>query len=118
MQTYRSTEVFVAGGMPTLTYVPRSKRKLEAKLRAVSDHLCKLVTVTGATKSGKTVLVSKVFDKTLSVWVDGGLIKQEDDLWNLILEAIGGYTATTQSSGRETSAAFSGELGLKGGLPP
>ena len=49
------------GGMPFFTYVPRAERKLEERLRAAADNLCKLVTAAGASKSGKTVLANKVF---------------------------------------------------------
>jgi hypothetical protein len=48
--------VFVPGGLPKHTYVPRSNLRLEEQLRAATDNLCKLVTVTGPTKSGKSVL--------------------------------------------------------------
>jgi predicted AAA+ superfamily ATPase len=53
-------KVFVPGGMPELTYVPRTERDLERRLAEVKDNLCKLVVVTGPTKTGKTVLVRKV----------------------------------------------------------
>lgn len=55
------SKVFVPGGMPVITYVPRTERELEGRLQSVTDNLCKLVTLTGATKSGKTVLANKVF---------------------------------------------------------
>lgn len=53
MPIYRTSEVFVPGGMPILTYVPRSDIKLEERLQSAEENLCKLVTVIGATKSGK-----------------------------------------------------------------
>jgi hypothetical protein len=77
VKKYKVSEVFVPGGLPKYTYVPRSARKLEEKLRQVSDNLCKIATVTGATKSGKTVLVRKLFDPVPKVWIDGGHVKRE-----------------------------------------
>ncbi len=117
MQVYRTNQVFVPGGMPTLTYVSRSERNLERRLSAANDNLCKLVTVTGATKSGKTVLTKKIFPKGEHVWVDGGTVKQEDDLWNFILESIDGHTIKTDSSTKEHSAGISGEVAAKGAIP-
>jgi hypothetical protein len=110
MKIYRTNDVFVPGGMPTLTYVPRAEHKLEARLAEAKDNLCKLVTVTGSTKSGKTVLTNKVFPRSSSVWIDGGTVKEEDDLWNFILDAIGGHSEETATDQSETGSKFSGEL--------
>ena len=52
-KVHRATSVFVPGGMPSLTYVDRAGRELEKRLAAVSDNLCKLVTLTGANKVGQ-----------------------------------------------------------------
>jgi len=103
--------------MPTLTYVSRADRNLEEHLRAAYDNLCKLVTVTGSTKSGKTVLTNRVFPKTSSVWIDGGTVKEEEDLWNFILEQIGGYSESSASKESETTAILSGEISASGQLP-
>ncbi|HTD67414.1 MAG TPA: hypothetical protein VK846_12875 [Candidatus Limnocylindria bacterium] len=78
------SEVFVPGGLPKHTYVPRAERGLEEQLSAVKDNLCKIATVTGATKTGKTVLVRKVFADDRKVWVDGGHVKTEEDFWNIV----------------------------------
>jgi len=76
--------------MPELTYVPRTERDLERRLGEVEDNLCKLVVVTGPTKTGKTVLVRKVLkNQEPLVWIDGGLIKSEDDFWQECLSKVG-----------------------------
>ena len=73
-------QVFVPGGMPELTYVPRTERHLETNLAEVEDNLCKLVVVTGATKTGKTVLVRKVLDSGRPiVWIDGGVVTSRNE---------------------------------------
>ncbi len=117
MENHRTNQVFVPGGLPTWTYVPRSNRNLEEQLKAAKDNLCKLVTVTGSTKSGKTVLTNRVFPKSSSVWVDGGTVKEEEDLWNFILEQIGGYNESSSSKESETASTFSGGIGSTGQLP-
>jgi hypothetical protein len=117
MEIYRTNQVFVPGGIPTLTYVPRSDRNLEEQLKAANDNLCKLVTVTGSTKSGKTVLTNRVFPRTSSVWINGGTVKEEEDLWNFILEQTGGYSESSASKESETTAILSGEISASGQLP-
>jgi hypothetical protein len=75
--------------MPELTYVPRTERHLETTLAEVEDNLCKLVVVTGATKTGKTVLVRKVLDTGRPiVWIDGGVVTSEGDFWHECLRAL------------------------------
>ena len=60
MAALKYSEIFVPGGFPRHTYNPRATLHLEQKLMEVRENLCKLVTVTGHTKSGKTVLTRKV----------------------------------------------------------
>ena len=80
MKKLRANQVFVPGGMPQHTYVARTERELETKLRGVADNLCKLATLTGSTKSGKTVLANRVFPRTTgeNIWIDGGTVKTEN----------------------------------------
>lgn len=103
--------------MPTLTYVSRSERNLEGRVAGAKDNLCKLVTVTGSTKSGKTVLTQRVFPRSNSVWIDGGTVKEEDDLWNFVLDSIGGHNETTDTDISETASRFAGEVGGSAQLP-
>ena len=77
------------GGFPSHTYNPRDDRKLEAQLSEVEDNLCKLVAVTGQTKSGKTVLARKVLPQVEAVWIDGGIPSDEEELWQLVVENLG-----------------------------
>lgn len=109
-QIYRTSDVFVAGGMPRLTYIPRAPRNLEERLRSAKDNLCKLVTVTGSTKSGKTVLVKKVFPSEDSIWIDGGTVKFEDDLWNYVLQGLAGQTEISLAESKGNSSSFEGRL--------
>ena len=61
MHALRYTQIFVPGGLPDYTYITRAGLRLEDRLREAFDNLCKLVVVTGQTKSGKTVLARRVF---------------------------------------------------------
>lgn len=82
----RMTRVFIPGGFPTVTYIARKEKQLETRVLAAQDSLAKLVVVTGATKSGKTVLVDKVFPQNESIWIDGGAISDENSFWEMIVE--------------------------------
>jgi len=114
----KTTDVFVPGGMPILTYVNRSEPDLQRKLEAVQHNLCKLVTLTGATKSGKTVLVNRVFPRgQAAIWVDGGSVSAEADLWSLILEQVDGDTTRETSDAVEESTSGTSEFQATAGLP-
>lgn len=109
-EEYYVEEVFVPGGMPKLTYISRAKTTLEKDLNKVARNLCKLVTLTGSTKSGKTVLTNKIFPRSTptNIWIDGGSIGEENDFWSLILDALGGSTSQENSESSESSDTISG----------
>lgn len=117
MKALKASRVFVPGGMPLHTYVARTERNLEERLRATEDNLCKLVTVTGPTKSGKTVLTNKIFPREKAIWVDGGTIGNENDLWSYILSEIEGYSDVDVSETNGTTSGFSGNFEAEAGIP-
>lgn len=96
MTKLKYSEVFVPGGFPRHTYNPRESLSLEGQLSEVRENLCKLVTVTGHTKSGKTVLTRKVLPPESSVWVDGGVVSDEEDFWSIIIERLAAFQETSE----------------------
>lgn len=115
------TDIFVPGGFPKYTYNPREEKKLEEKIEEAKNNLCKLVTITGQTKSGKTVLTKKIYPKNESIWIDGGAIKTEEDFWNALIDQLEyyqteSYSKTTEENGSTSQEdLLKGELGLFGG---
>jgi hypothetical protein len=105
----RYQDVFVAGGFPKHTYNPRADLQLERRLRESRENLCKLVTVTGQTKSGKTVLARTVFPREDCVWVDGGTVSAENDLWQVVLEQLDIFQTTEEEAGADTTATIGGK---------
>jgi hypothetical protein len=113
---WKTGEVFVPGGMPSLTYVKRTEQDLEARLEKAKFNLCKLVTLTGATKSGKTVLANRIYPRAQAVWIDGGSVKSEDDVWSTVVAELEAATTIENTEGTEKSVAASleasGETGI------
>ena len=103
------TEIFVPGGFPRHTYNPRVNLQLEQKLSEAKENLCKLVTVTGHTKSGKTVLTRKIFSPEECVWVDGGTVSEEADFWSNVIEQLDLFQTTQEESQNSTTSAFAGK---------
>ncbi|WP_223068089.1 hypothetical protein [Paenibacillus caui] len=109
MTTKKVGEIFIAGGQPNITYNPRKTHRLEEQLLDYLDTGYKLLSVTGSTKSGKTVLSRKVIPLKKGIWVSGGQVQVEDDFWTIILDRLGipwNYTEenqTGQSYGTDVS---------------
>ncbi len=81
--------VFVPGGYPKYTYNPRSNLGLERKFQEYLASRHKLLTVTGMTKCGKTVLANTMVPKDRSIWVPGGSVESLDDFWGFVNSRLG-----------------------------
>jgi hypothetical protein len=117
MKKVRMREVFVPGGLPHHTYVAREEFRLEERLRTVTDNLCKLVTITGPTKSGKSVLTQRVFPRDQVVWLDGGTIQDESEIWSGIVNQLGGFTKHGSETAAGTTATITAEAKAQLTLP-
>lgn len=106
----RYSDVFVAGGHPRHTYNPRLNLKLEATLSQVLDNLCQLVTVTGSTKSGKTVLVERILPRDRALWIDGGTCGNEDAFWDVVIQQQNLFNTVTVETSKESTSETSGKL--------
>lgn len=105
----RYQDVFVPGGFPRHTYNPRAELQLERRLREVKENLCKLATVLGQTKSGKTVLARTVLPREDCIWVDGGTVSEEDDFWQVVLDQLGLFQTHETESSSAITAGVSGK---------
>lgn len=105
-KTLRAAEVFVPGGMPQHTYVKREARKLELEIANVASGSSKLITVTGPTKSGKTVLVNGILPRKdrKAIWIDGGSVTSETDFWDVICQELDAVTSHESSTGEEANS--------------
>lgn len=104
------TDIFVPGGFPRHTYNPRSALNLEVQLAALTQNLCKLVTITGQTKSGKTVLARRVLSRDETIWIEGGSASTEDEFWQTLVNELDAFQTVEEA----TSSEVTGELSAKG----
>lgn len=104
------SDVFIAGGLPKVTYNPRDDLKLESTLKEYLEDKYKLISITGPTKSGKTVLFTKVIAPEERVLIIGGTIKNDDDFWCSILDELDVYVADSFTSTETKLESESGEI--------
>ncbi len=106
----RMAHIFVPGGFPNITYISRDAHQLESRVQAARDNLCKLVVVTGTTKSGKTVLVDKIFPQSSSIWINGGTISDEQSFWDSIIDELSLFTDVEQTEGTSLGGSVDGSI--------
>jgi hypothetical protein len=113
----KATAVFTPTDVPTITYVERMDRNYERELRQAFTIPKMIVSISGPSKSGKTVLVSKVVTKDNLIHIYGATIKTASDLWSNVLAWMGGPVELTETSGSKIGGAISATAGGKIGIP-
>lgn len=113
---YNVQDVFVPGGIPELTYNPRKDYDFETLLQRGKKKLCKLILVTGQTKSGKTVLVNRVYSKEQSIWIEGGLVSSIEDFWSLLAAKLRVQQSTSTSSETTGTTSIGGKASAGDGI--
>jgi hypothetical protein len=113
----KANEVFVPGSYPQHTYVTREEQGLESSLRDALDTPGQVVSLSGPSKSGKTVLVEKVVGRDLLISLSGASIRHPDEIWQKALDWMDVPTST--SSGRSIGGTVGAEISAKGsaGVP-
>jgi hypothetical protein len=113
----QATDVFTPTDVPTLTYVECASRDFEADLRNAFNVPKMIVSISGPSKSGKTVLVTKVVAPDNLIHIYGANIKTPEDLWSNVLTWIGGPVERTETTGSKIAGELSATAGGKGGIP-
>lgn len=96
-------EVFVAGGTPVATYNPRQGQRIEISVTQYLAERGKALTIHGASKSGKTVLVERLAPSGPSLWLHGQDITSVTDFWSQLGMRLGVASSRTKGSERETA---------------
>ena len=86
-----TSQVFVAGKQPTITYNPRDDRRLETDVRSYMDQPGKALSVSGPTKSGKTVLIERLLPPDRAIWIQGSDVESIEEFWRAIIDALNAF---------------------------
>ncbi|MDP2400633.1 MAG: hypothetical protein Q8M66_01510, partial [Actinomycetota bacterium] len=105
----KATEIFTPGTLPEHTYYDREGLRLEWRLLEAIETKGFISSVSGPSKSGKTVLCETVVGKRKMLIVTGGGIAEEDQFWRKLRQKLGLPVATRRERGQERGAEFGGK---------
>jgi molybdopterin-guanine dinucleotide biosynthesis protein len=111
----KATSVFTPTDVPTVTNVERQTKNFEEELRRALPKM--IVSISGPSKSGKTVLVTKVVSRDNLIHLYGASIKTASDLWRNVIAWMGGPIEVTETSASKRAGTMSATAGGKAGIP-
>ena len=85
----RPVDVFIPDGFPAQTYIAQQGGKFERQLDEALAQPGKIVSIVGASKTGKTTLCERRFGRD-QVVIPGGRIRSPEDLWVQAFDQAGG----------------------------
>jgi len=116
LKVMKATEVFTPGTLPKYTYYERPNRNLEEALLHAVDTPGIIASVSGPSKSGKTVLCESVIGLGSMLLVTGGGVDSEPIFWQRIRSRLklpaGTSTSTAAERSHEVGGAAKGGLGF------
>ncbi len=111
----RATEVFTPKGEPSVTYVSdHLLEKAKRLLQDLSAGPC-VVSLSGPSKSGKTVFIEKTLGRDNLIKVNGAGVKSAEALWIKVLAVIGTPIKVVQTSEKNNTSTFGAKV--EGGVP-
>lgn len=113
----RANDVFQPNGIPGVTYVDRKEERLERLLLDAFSTPNVVVSVSGPSKTGKTVLITKTVDADNLIPVSGAAIEQPSDVWRHVLAWMESPTDVVTSKGSNTSVTANVSGGGKVKIP-
>jgi hypothetical protein len=112
-----ATDVFTPNDFPEYTYVTRTGPNLETRLADAVSTPKVVVSISGPSKSGKTVLIEKTVGKDNLILVSGAEVKNGSELWSRVVAWMGGPITVAEQTGKSTAHRAGGEVAGKAGVP-
>lgn len=103
-------DIFTPGRFPVWTLVDDHLKDKELQLHDALDDGSMLVSISGPSKSGKTVFVEHLLGKDNLVQVTGAGVRSTSDVWIRVFDIIGTPISHSTSAGTSTT----GTIGVKG----
>ena len=88
---------------------------LESEVKEYRDQRGKALSVSGPSKSGKTVLIEQIFTRKSSIWVEGADLTSTDRFWHRLADGLDAYDRITVRG--EQAIGNTDESTTEGGIP-
>lgn len=113
----KPSEIFTPNDVPTITYVQRPTHKLEERLREAFEVPKMIISISGPSKSGKTVLVNKVVEADNLIPLTGATIRSADELWSNVLQWMEAPYSRSEKTGTTIKLGAEANAEGKAGIP-
>lgn len=111
-----ATEVFTPNQFPEYTYIERPKEDLEGKLRRALATPNVITSLSGPSKSGKTVLAKKMVGEEYLIHVFGAEVTSGAALWERVLNWMDAPSSIADQSSESRANKIGGEASGKGSI--
>ena len=95
-----------------MTYVERKAEHIELKFARALATPNQIVSLSGPTKTGKTVLCRRILGDRQFVWIDGGQVKSGEGFWSRVAFELNLPTETESGGESVTKAGIEGSIPL------
>lgn len=112
----KSSQIFTPGSFPTHTFVDDHLKEKKEQLLDTLDMGSMLISVSGPSKSGKTVFVEQCLGRQNLVQVTGAGVNQPEDLWLKVFDIIGTPMPKSTSSTSGSGGKVGGSGQVEGGI--
>ena len=113
----RPEDVFTPNDFPVHTYVQRADKKLETSLEFALGTPKTVISISGPSKAGKTVLIERVVGSDNLITISGALIGSATDLWDRVLDWMGVPESVSETVTGASGYQLGAEGGGKAGIP-
>lgn len=110
----KASRVFTPGSFPTHTFVDDHLKEKSQHLIDTLDAGTMLVSISGPSKSGKTVFVERCLGKEILIQVTGAGIAKPEDLWLKVFDIVGTPIPDARSTTSSTGSSVGGSGQLEG----
>jgi hypothetical protein len=112
----KAKDVFTPGRFPTHTYVDDHLEEKSHQLHDALDDGSMLVSISGPSKSGKTVFVEHLLGKDNLIQVTGAGVRSTEDLWIRVFDIIGTPITHSTVSGHTIAGTIGGKGSVEGSV--
>lgn len=112
----KCTDVFTPGKLPTITFIDDHIKDKQVTLKDALEMGGSVISLSGPSKSGKTVFIENLIGKDNLIQVTGAGIDSTDKLWGRVFDIIGVPTELSTSKDKSFEGGIEGKIGGEAGI--